>query len=138
MKGLTKISGISAEEIKEVLDKKEIKYVEWHPELRQHTILGLSADIEYMAKTVLDKVIVTPRNTRDLIRTNLGNPNVTGSYKNLIMYELFYAFYQINSPDFIKSIPFFQNEYRTGYIRFNENSDVVQLTKVFYNEGFLE
>ena len=104
MKGLTKKSGISAEEIKEVLDKKRIKYVEWHPELRHHTMIKSGSDTEYMAKSALDDVIVTKNRARKLIRKALGSAHVTGYSGDNIMHGIFYATYQINSLDFIKSI----------------------------------
>jgi len=76
MKGLTKTNGINAEEIKEVLDKKGLKYVQWRPELRPHTIKS-SSDIEYIARSALDDVFVTEDRAMKLITKALGPPNVT-------------------------------------------------------------
>ncbi len=140
MKGLTKKNGVSAEEIKQVLDKEGIKYLENNIRLKQGSWLESSTDTDYWKKSALDKVIITEERAMESITKTLGNPQVTGFREN-IMHCIFFADYQINSLDFIKSIPYFQeghSEYGLpAYIRFRKTGEIEQLTKVIYNDVFV-
>ena len=135
MKGLTKIKGISTDEIKEVLTKNNFKFQEaYYPFLhfrdpsREHDFHILDTII--ITESCAEKTLV------EMIDKFFGK-----EFKkffpveklNHIKYQNYTVLYKIDSLDFVEIIP-----YHYGSFCLTPNREIIQQTIVVYNDGFLQ
>ncbi|MBW2991246.1 hypothetical protein KY348_06100 [Candidatus Woesearchaeota archaeon] len=139
MKGLTKIKGVSAEEISAILDVNNINYY--------HGIINLINETEKLKLTyhdshALDTLIVTESQAFDILSSVLHDRGskweaLERTYNNL-KYEFFQAVYRMDSLDFVKSLPLLENILTLRLIRVNKNKELIQHTTVVYNDSFMK